>query len=158
MTSNKPYIIRAFYEWFLDNNVTPYIVVDATLPFVEVPEQYVIDSKITLNIQPTAVDNLVLGNDWITFSARFSGVPFDVTLPIGAVIAIFSQENGHGLQFPPEPLTEDDIAKVEPVEKHPIKKGLAVIDGNEDDETPTPPNTPSPKQKKKGKTTLTVVK
>ncbi|MGL4674264.1 MAG: ClpXP protease specificity-enhancing factor, partial [Wohlfahrtiimonas sp.] len=111
MTSNKPYIIRAFYEWILDNNVTPYIAVDATLPYVEVPEQYVSEGKIILNLLPSAIHNLSLGNEWISFSTRFNGVSVDINAPIGAVVAIYARENGHGIEFPPEPLTEDPFVQ-----------------------------------------------
>lgn len=159
MTSNKPYIIRAFYDWFLDNNVTPYIVIDASLPFVTVPDEYVVDDKITLNIQPSAVENLILGNDWISFSTRFSGIPFEVSIPVGAVIAIFSQENGHGLQFPPEALSEEEVQEDFPIKKSITKKGFSVIDSQQSpdsNEDETPP--PSPKKKSKKKSTLTIVK
>ncbi len=107
MTSNKPYFIRALYEWILDNNCTPYIVVDATLPFVEVPEQFISEGKIILNILPSATHNLYLGDDWITFSARFSGVSQEINVPIGAVAAIYAQENGEGMGFHTEALPED---------------------------------------------------
>ncbi len=106
MTSNRPYFIRALYEWILDNDCTPYIVVDATLPYVDVPQQFVHDGKIILNILPSAIHNLDLGDDWITFSARFSGVPQNINIPIGAVIAIYAQENGEGMGFQAEALTE----------------------------------------------------
>lgn len=115
MTSNKPYIIRAFYEWILDNNVTPYIAVDATLPYVEVPEQYISEGKIILNLLPSAIHNLTIGNEWISFSTRFNGVSVDINAPIGSVIAIYARENGHGIEFPPEPLTEDPFIKEEDV-------------------------------------------
>lgn len=107
MTSNKPYIIRAFYEWILDNNVTPYIAVDATLPYVEVPEQHISEGKIILNLLPSAIHNLNLSNEWISFSTRFNGASVDINIPIGSVIAIYSRENGHGIEFQPEALTED---------------------------------------------------
>lgn len=107
MTSNKPYFIRALYEWILDNNCTPYIVVDATLPFVEVPEQFISEGKIILNILPSATHNLYLGDDWITFSARFSGVSQEINVPMGAVAAIYAQENGEGMGFETEALPND---------------------------------------------------
>lgn len=105
MTSNKPYIIRAFYDWIVDNNVTPYIMVDATLPYVEVPEQYISEGKIILNLLPSAIHNLILGNEWVSFSTRFNGVSVDISLPIGSIIAIYARENGHGMEFKAEPLT-----------------------------------------------------
>lgn len=107
MTSNKPYFIRALYEWILDNNCTPYIVVDATLPFVEVPEQFITEGKIILNILPSATHDLYLGDEWITFSARFSGVSQEINIPLGSVAAIYAQENGEGMGFQTEALPED---------------------------------------------------
>lgn len=113
MTSNKPYFIRALYEWILDNDCTPYIVVDTTLPFVDVPRQFVHDGKIILNILPSATHNLNLGDDWITFSARFSGIPQNINIPIGAVAAIYAQENGEGMGFQTEPLNEESLDFIE---------------------------------------------
>lgn len=115
MTSNKPYIIRAFYEWILDNNVTPYIAIDATLPYVEVPEEYVSEGKIILNLLPSAIHNLSLSNEWISFSTRFNGASVDINAPIGSIIAIYARENGHGIEFPAEALTEDPFIKEEDV-------------------------------------------
>ena len=106
MTSNKPYIIRAFYEWILDNNTTPYLAVDASLPYVEVPQEYTSEGKIILNLLPSAIHNLNLGNEWVSFSTRFNGVSVDINLPIGSIIAIYARENGHGIEFPSEALTE----------------------------------------------------
>ncbi len=107
MTSNKPYFIRAIYDWIMDNNCTPYIVVDATLPFVEVPEQFVTEGRIILNISQNAVADLVLGNEWISFSARFSGIEEFISIPVGALIAIYAQENAQGMGFEVEALPED---------------------------------------------------
>lgn len=102
MTPNRPYLLRAFYEWIVDNNCTPYLVVDATLPGVKVPLQHVKDGQIVLNISPGAVGNLLLGNDAVTFNARFSGNPFALHIPQRAVLAIYARENGAGTMFTPE--------------------------------------------------------
>ncbi|OYQ75339.1 ClpXP protease specificity-enhancing factor [Wohlfahrtiimonas sp. G9077] len=153
MTSNKPYIIRAFYDWIVDNDVTPYIAVDATLPYVEVPEDYVTEGKIILNIEPSATPNLVLGNEWISFSARFGGVPMDINVPIGAIIAIYARENGHGIEFPPEPLLDDpfpaDAEKSSP---------FAVI-ANDDNDKPAKKSPAKKETRKKAtkKPSLTIV-
>jgi stringent starvation protein B len=92
-------LLRAFYDWILDNRMTPYIVVDATLPGVDVPDQYVEDGRIILNINPSAVRDLSLGNDHLSFNARFSGVPCSVYAPIRAVTAVYAKENGRGMVF-----------------------------------------------------------
>lgn len=136
MTSNKPYIIRAFYEWILDNNVTPYIAVDATLPYVEVPEQYISEGKIILNLLPSAIHNLSLGNEWISFSTRFNGVSVDINAPIGSVIAIYARENGHGIEFPPEALTEDPFVKEEDVKSTKKEASPFSVVSNEDKTDP----------------------
>ncbi len=99
MTSSRPYLIRAIYEWLLDNNLTPYVMVDATMENVNVPERFIKDGKIVLNIKTEAVGNLRIGNDALEFDARFSGVPFHVFVPVMAVKAVYAFENGRGMVF-----------------------------------------------------------
>ena len=106
MNSNRPYLIRALYEWILDNDCTPHIIVDAGAPGVSVPMTYVKDGQIVLNLAPRAVSGLTLGNDQIAFSARFGGRPTEVLVPVAAVRGIYARENGEGLVFPGE-LSED---------------------------------------------------
>lgn len=108
MTPNRPYLLRAFYEWIVDNNCTPYLVVDATAAGVKVPLQHVKDGQIVLNISPGAVGNLLLGNDAVTFNARFSGNPFALYVPQRAVLAIYARENGAGTMFTPEEEWQED--------------------------------------------------
>jgi stringent starvation protein B len=107
MTPNRPYLLRAFYEWIVDNNLTPYLVVDATMAGVKVPTQHVQNGQIVLNINPSAVGNLLLGNDAVTFNARFGGSPFALYIPQRAVLAIYARENGAGTMFTPE---EDELS------------------------------------------------
>lgn len=103
MTPRRPFMLRAFYDWLLDNELTPHLVVDATLNGVRVPMEYVQDGQIILNVAPRAVGNLELGNDEVTFSARFGGRPHLVIVPLYAVQAIYARENGAGTMFDPEP-------------------------------------------------------
>jgi stringent starvation protein B len=103
MTSSRPYLIRALYQWIVDNGVTPYILVDATLDGVDVPPQHIQDNKIILNIAPMAVQGLTLGDELISFSARFSGQSVHLTVPTSAVLAIYARENGQGMMFNEEP-------------------------------------------------------
>ena len=109
MTSSRPYLIRAMYEWIADNACTPYVLVDALWPGVSVPERYVEDGQIVLNIAPSAVAEMELGNEMIRFSARFGGIPTEVVVPIGAIRGLYARENGRGMVFeedesePPEP-------------------------------------------------------
>jgi stringent starvation protein B len=102
MISLKPYLIRAIYDWIVDNSFTPYLLVNAELEGVVVPRQYVQDGKIVLNLRPQAVHGLSLGNRNIAFSARFGGNPMQVDVPMRAVLALYAQENGKGMIFDEE--------------------------------------------------------
>jgi len=99
MTSSRPYLIRAIYDWIVDNSFTPYLLVNAENDNAIIPREYVEDGKIVLNINPTAISNLQLGNDYIMFNARFSGKAMEVSIPVIAVLAIYAQENGQGMMF-----------------------------------------------------------
>ena len=100
MTSNRPYLIRALYEWVADNGLTPHLLVDATREGVEVPPEFVDDDRIVLNIGPNAVRDLSLGNEVISFEARFSGAAMSLLVPVAAVLGIYARENGQGMLFP----------------------------------------------------------
>lgn len=102
MSSSRPYLIRALYEWIVDNELTPHLVVDAVYDGVRVPQDYVKDGQITLNIAPSAVKNFVMGNDAVRFSARFRGLPTDIVVPCNAILGIYARENGQGMTFAPE--------------------------------------------------------
>ncbi len=132
MSSSQPYLIRAIYDWIIDNNFTPYLLVNAENDSAMIPREYVEDGKIVLNINPSAISDLQLGNDYIMFNARFSGKAMEVSIPVVAVLAIYARENGQGMMF----------------------------DENNNSLPPTPPeNTPSPeKPKKPQKPQLKVVK
>ncbi len=101
MTSSRPYLLRALYEWIVDNEHIPYIVVDANVPGVIVPQEHVRDGQITLNIAPHAVQSLSLGNADVRFSARFGGRPWMITIPTQAILAIYDRDTGQGMGFPP---------------------------------------------------------
>jgi len=112
MTSSQPYLIRAIYDWVLDNGFTPYLLVNAENDYAMIPREFVEDGKIVLNINPTAITDLQLGNDYIMFNARFSGKAMEVSVPVAAVLAIYARENGQGMMFdesnnhlPPTPPT-----------------------------------------------------
>lgn len=106
MTSNRPYLIRALYEWLVDNDLTPYLLVDATRDAVQVPERYVEEGRIVLNVSPAAVRELNLGNELIAFEARFGGTAHSISLPPDAVLGVYARENGKGMLFPDEPPSE----------------------------------------------------
>ncbi len=100
MSSNRPYLLRAIYDWISDNNLTPYVLVDAGFAGVRVPPQVVKNGQVVLNLAMRAVANLDLGNEWISFQARFSGVSQTIQIPVQAVLALYAQENGQGMMFP----------------------------------------------------------
>ena len=125
MTSNRPYIIRALYEWLLDNDCTPQLLVDAEVPGVDVPRQYVQDGRIVFNISPRAVEGLQLGNDQVTFLARFSGVSQMVSVPVHAVLAVYARENGRGMMFDEDKTPPPDDP--EPTSTPPGRPSLKVV-------------------------------
>lgn len=109
MTSTKPYLLRAIHEWILDNGMTPHLVVDAAYPGVQAPLEYAEDGRLVLNISYDATRNLLIGQDWIEFNARFGGVARDVLIPTEAALGIFTRENGQGMVFPDsEPQSESE--------------------------------------------------
>ncbi|WP_065430849.1 ClpXP protease specificity-enhancing factor [Vibrio scophthalmi] len=153
MTPRRPYMLRAFYEWLVDNDLTPHLVVAATLPGVRVPQEFVQDGQIILNVAPRAVGNLQLGDDEVTFNARFSGRPHVVVVPLYAVQAIYARENGAGTMFEPEDAYMDTFDEIEDefIEEMGEISSLSLAtesvetDGDEgsDDEPPRPKGRPS---------------
>jgi stringent starvation protein B len=110
MSSQKPYLVRAIFDWLVDNGHTPHLLVDATIEGVQVPHEFINEGKIVLNIDPGAVRNYHADNDWISFSARFSGKAMELFIPIIAIRSIYGKENNQGMFFPddevsPEPTT-----------------------------------------------------
>lgn len=162
LSPRRPYLLRAFYEWLLDNQLTPHLVVDITLPDVQVPMEYARDGQIVLNIAPRAVGNLELANDEVRFNARFGGVPRQVNVPMAAVLAIYARENGAGTMFEPEAGYDEDA------ESHNDDRSdagepetvMQVIDGDrpdhgDDDNSPDDDPPPPPRG---GRPALRVVK
>ncbi|KHA60141.1 peptidase [Vibrio variabilis] len=153
MTPRRPYMLRAFYDWLVDNDLTPHLVVAATLPGVRVPDEFVQDGQIILNIAPRAVGNLELSNEAITFNARFGGRPHSVIVPLYAVQAIYARENGAGTMFEPEDayigeFEEDDEMIVEE-DLSPLSVASESEDNDTGEEEPPRP---------KGRPSLRVVK
>ena len=109
MTSSRPYMVRALYEWIIDNDLTPHIVVNAQAEGTLVPQQYLNkDDQIVLNIAPRAVAQLKMDNDAITFNARFGGIPTDIYVPSEAVMGIYAKESGQGMMFETDILPDPD--------------------------------------------------
>ena len=125
MTSSRPYLVRAMYQWIADNGMTPHLLADASVEGIQIPAEHIQNGKIILNIAPMAITGLVLGDNEITFSARFSGKSSGIYIPIDAVLAIYAKENGQGMMF-----SEDDGA----------------ISSSDDDEPEPDPDKPKPKR------------
>ena len=121
MTSSKPYLVRALYEWILDNDHTPYILVDTASDQVLIPAGIASDGKVVLNVAPAAVQNLDMNNESIAFSARFNGSAENIYVPMSALLAIYARENGEGMMFPAED-TEPDVDSPERPTKGPALK------------------------------------
>ncbi|KAA9132486.1 ClpXP protease specificity-enhancing factor [Marinihelvus fidelis] len=114
MTSSKPYLLRGLYEWILDNDLTPHVIVDVNAAEVDVPPQAIQDGRLVLNISPQATRDLKLDNGFVSFQARFAGSSRDIWLPMNAILAIYARENGQGMMFAdagdddPEPPASDE--------------------------------------------------
>ncbi len=160
LSPRRPYLLRAFYEWLLDNQLTPHLVVDVTLPGVLVPMEYARDGQIVLNIAPRAVGNLELANDEVRFNARFGGVPRQVSVPLAAVLAIYARENGAGTMFEPEAAYDEDVASLnedDATGERDSDTVMSVIDGDKPDrqDENDPDDDPPPRG---GRPALRVVK
>ncbi|MHC1481604.1 ClpXP protease specificity-enhancing factor [Frateuria aurantia] len=151
MTSNRPYLMRAIYDWITDNDLTPYVLVDAMQDGVRVPPHVIKNGQVVLNLAMRAVANLELGNEWISFQARFSGASHSILIPISAVLALYAQENGQGMMFPVEEEPESASAST------PASAPRAVEDSPRDDVEPSPPGD-KPAGKGRGASHLRIVK
>lgn len=131
MKSSRPYLVRALYEWIVDNDCTPHLLVDADYKGVQVPSGFASDGQIVLNISPTAVRNLHMDNEAVSFEGRFAGVPQSLYVPVGAVLAVYARENGQGMVF------EVESSAMASEEIDDSEEGLP------DDEPPRPNGKPS---------------
>lgn len=125
MTSLKPYLIRSIYEWIVDNNLTPHLLVDAENPNAILPLDFIEDGKIVLNIKPEAIQGLLMGNDILEFNARFSGKAMHIVVPVPAVLAIYARENGKGMIF--DPNDNDSDSPPPPSNPAPTKPQLRIV-------------------------------
>ncbi|RUO23509.1 ClpXP protease specificity-enhancing factor [Aliidiomarina iranensis] len=149
MTPKRPYILRALYEWLVENDLTPHLVVDAEYPRVEVPQQFVQDGQIVLNVAPGAVQNMLMANEEVSFRTRFNGQDQRIILPMGALLAIYARENGAGTIFEPED------AYIAAADKDGGSEGLVPVETTDTDiNSEAPETTEKPKKGPK----LTVVK
>lgn len=119
----RPYLLRAMHQWITDSGLTPQIMVDATLDGVDVPRAHVREGRIVLNVSYDATRHLDLGNDWLSFEARFGGVARQLRLPVLAVQGIYARETGEGLMFPPEGQTPPPADAAQPDSAAPEPSG-----------------------------------
>ncbi len=147
MTSNKPYLIKAFYGWISDNQLTPYIAVDVNVYGVLVPMAYVADGQIVLNVSSSALGDIAFGDDAIEFSARFGGKLEHLVVPYGAISAIYAKENGAGTSLPIE---HPDVTEADASEKKPSTLSAVTTEVSQASDIEKP--------KVKGKPSLKVIK
>lgn len=151
MTPNQPYLLKAFFDWIVDNQMTPYIVVDATNELVEVPQEFVKEGQIVLNVSPSACVNFAMDLEFISFQARFGGQPQNISMPCQAVMAIYARENGAGTVFAvEEDLTATEAEKTIEDDTEQSTRPSADVNEADSDNAPVPP--------KKGKPNLKVIK
>jgi stringent starvation protein B len=136
LTPLRPHLVRAYYDWILENNLTPYVMVDAEFPNVEVPRDFVRDGRIILNIMPRAIHNFELTDTFMAFRASFRGQSMNLYLPMGAILALYAQENRAGAFFDPEPLYKEQkeaaaaqasLAPVEDAKEDKPSGGVALV-------------------------------
>ncbi len=143
MTSQRPYLLRALYEWIADNGMTPHVLVNAGMPGVRVPTHAVKDGRIVLNIAERAVAKLELGNDVLRFTARFAGVSQAVNVPLEAVVAIYARETGQGMALPEESRAEPTSAMPSaPVAVESDAGDPQLVEDGNDDNGPDRPSEP----------------
>ncbi len=158
MTSQRPYLLRALHEWIGDNGLTPHLLVNAHHAGVHVPPHTVKDGQVVLNIAERAVNLLSMGNEYITFNARFGGVRHEVFVPVSAVLAIYARETGQGMALPEDMAdSRSEAASADPALAQPERSpptaapeapGLASVPKHSDDDNegddPSPPEAPPP--------------
>ncbi|MFF7706990.1 ClpXP protease specificity-enhancing factor [Pseudomonas sp. NPDC007930] len=140
MNSSRPYLVRALYEWIVDNDCTPHMLVNAEHKAVQIPPGYASDGQIVLNVSPTAVRHLHMDNEAVSFEGSFGGNAYSLYVPITAIMGVYARENGQGMVFDLEPVLEEE------------DETLVEEQGEDDD--PQPPQPPRPT----GKPSLKVVK
>ena len=157
MNSSRPYILRALHEWIVDNECTPHLLVDINHPQVKVPPGYAVDGQIVLNAAPAAVRYFTVDNEAVSFEALFSGAPFSLYVPIGAILAIYARENGQGMFFDAE---SDELGEDEekPEEQAETMLEKPTVLHAVDTQTQTDPDDEPPKPPTPGRPNLRVIK
>lgn len=148
MTSNQPYLLRAIHEWILDNNMTPHILVNAEHPKVQVPIQSVQNGQIVLNIATHAISNILIDNEAVSFSARFSGVVENIYIPVYAIKAIYASENDQGLVFPENDTIVEELEEEATIDTTDAQEWVVLDDNDESPETVPSPSKKAPSKKR----------
>ena len=138
LSSSRPYLIRALYDWIVDGGEDPYVVVDCFYPGVEVPESHIKDGQIVLNLAPRALNDWEMSDCGLMFQTRFGGIPTALVLPYGAITAIYGKESGLGMAFGQEPGGVPELQSTDalPPTFEPVKE--------EDADDPAPPKRERP--------------
>ena len=155
MSSNRPYLVKAYYDWIVANDCTPHLVVDTHQPGVSVPQSHVTDGQIVLNIAPRAAQNFIMDDTAVSFNTRFGGIPTDIYVPINAILGIYARENGQGMAFEPEVAPDTGQASKTPGHtlrsvdktlsdpaKPPVERPAEPSEPEPDDTPPKPPSNP----------------
>lgn len=164
MSPRRPHLLRAYYDWILENELTPHLVVDVNVVGVQVPMEYAHDGQIVLNISPFAVSHLELMPHQVLFSASFGGVPRKVRVPMAAVIAIYARENGAGMMFEPEPAYEEGYTpslvddEQQDGSSASATEGLSLVKDETQAENPSSPDDDPEPPRPTGRPSLRVVK
>ena len=111
MKAQRPYLLRALYDWIVDSDELPYLLVDATVNGIEVPMEHVEDGQIVFNVGPKAVQNMHIGEEYMMFGSRFDGHHFDIVLPMAAIRAIYCKDSGEGMVFSEETLGKPGVER-----------------------------------------------
>lgn len=151
MTSNQPYLLRAFYDWIVDNGLTPYVVVNANDKGVDVPREFVQNGQIVLNISPGACVNLHMDIESLSFQARFGGTPRVLSMPCHSISAIYAKENGAGTVFVNE--STESFEAQEPLSSEPDQSSLESVDSSDAEHEPQDAS-----KRPKGRPSLKVIK
>ncbi|MFT0211247.1 ClpXP protease specificity-enhancing factor [Pseudomonas sp. F1_0610] len=142
MKSSRPYLIRALYEWIVDNDCTPHLLVNSEHPKAQVPQTYAKDGQIVLNAAPSAVRYMHMDNEAVSFEARFGGVPFTLYVPTAAILAVYARENGQGMFFDQDELFDEVEDEVEQTAFEVVRE-VTEDDPTPDDEPPRPTGRPN---------------
>lgn len=108
----RPYLYHAYYNWIIDNDNTPYLLVNADYPDVDVPQEYIREGKIILNISPRSIGQYIVNDDYISFEARFNGMLRQIYIPFGAAEAVYAQESGDGVLFQDEIYYQEKLSQM----------------------------------------------